>query len=399
MNINEIKKLILEAKIQEELQKGIKQVRNPFKAFFIFGPAGAGKSFIKEKLGLPDGFISVNTDEAVEQVFPKFNLSLTFDEGPQLIKQELRKLLQQATFNQTQDQVNKCKPLLFDTPGEKTSKIYKIVRALVDIGYDVALFQINVPPDYSVESDLTRGKIGERSIGPKRTRNIANIYQKRVVSGGAYYQLGQERGVTLLSDKVYPNIFDVDTGQIRDDFDMAMIKNDTLELKDPKGKRESEVIRNPFQGMTWKEASGILEEAKASLSEWLSDREPTNPTGQVLYSALEYIQDQGVNTLGNELTDILQYAGYAAINDVELPRIVEEAIYLTVNMEGKIARTTPKEKTPEYDPRYSPLKVPYKGPAYTKKGAPTAKDIVKEEQVELQGLKDFISEFNKKNSI
>ena len=68
-------------------------------------------------------------------------------------------------------------------------------------------------------------------------------------------------------------------------------------------------------------------------------------------------------------------------------------------MEKKISKTTPKEKSPEYDPRYSPLKVPYKGPAYTKPGAPTAKDIVKEEQVELRELRDFISKFNKKNSI
>jgi hypothetical protein len=399
MNISEIKRLILEAKIQEELQRGIKQVRHPFKAFFIFGPAGAGKTFIKEQLGLPDSFISVNTDEAVEQVFPKFDLSLSFDEGPQQIKQELRKLLQQATFNQTQDQVNKCKPLLFDTPGEKTGKIYKIVRALVDIGYDVALFQINVPPDYSVESDLARGTRKERSVGPKRTRNIANTYQKRVVGGGAYYQLGQERGVTLISDKIYPNIFDLRTGEIRPDFNLEKLQQDKLELKDPSGKKKPEVIRNPFQGITWKEASGILEEAKVGLSEWLSGKEPENATGKTLYSALSYIQDQGVNTLGNELTDVPQYAGYAAINDIEIPRVVEEALYLTVNMEKKISKTTPKEKSPEYDPRYSPLKVPYKGPAYTKPGAPTAKDIVKEEQVELRELRDFISKFNKKNSI
>ena len=50
------------------------------------------------------------------------------------------------------------------------------------------------------------------------------------------------------------------------------------------------------------------------------------------------------------------------------------------------------------DPRYSPLKIKYQGPDYTKKGAPTAKDIVKEEALNLSELKGFIAEFNKKNT-
>jgi len=399
MNINEIKRLIQEVKVQEALQRGVRQVRHPFKAFFIFGPAGAGKTFIKDELELPEEFISINTDEAVERVFPKYDLSLKFDEGPQQIKQELRKLLQQATFNETQAQVNKCKPLLFDTPGEKTGKIYKIVRALVEIGYDVAIFQINVPPDYSVESDQKRGEEGERSVGSKRTRKIANDYQKRVVQGGAYYQLGQERGVTLLSDKIYPNVFNVETGKIRGDFNPEELQQKSLLLKDPKGKKEPEKIRNSFRGVTWEDASVILEEAKAGLSEWLSDKTPNNPTGKVLYDALSYIQEQGVGNLGDELTDIAQFAGYAAINDVEIPREVEEALYVTVNVKGKLAKTQPPEKKPDFDPRYSPLKVPYKGPAYTKPGAPTAKDIVKEETLEMEQLRNFVSKFNKKNKI
>ena len=50
------------------------------------------------------------------------------------------------------------------------------------------------------------------------------------------------------------------------------------------------------------------------------------------------------------------------------------------------------------DPRYSGINVKYTGPVYTKPGAPTAKDIVKEEALNLSELKDFIAEFNKKNT-
>ena len=411
MQINELRKLIQEVKMQEALQRGIKQVQNPFKAVFIFGPAGAGKTFVKDLLGLPDNFIGINTDELVEEVFPKYGLSLNFTEGPQAVKQELRKLLQQASANKMRRYVNKCQPLLIDTPGDKVAKIRDIVRALVEIGYDVALFQINVPPDYSVQSDEERwAQRGERTVGAKLTRQIANNYQKKVVRDGAYLQLGQERGVTLLSDKVYPNIFDVSSGEIRDDFDVAMIQDDKLELKDPKGGKRSQYMRNPFQGANWEEASEILKGAQTNLSQWLAPEVPLNPTGRVIYDALMYIQDQGIGTLGDEITDIAEY-GAEHIQDPKrypMPPEVDEALYMTMgdkndlynkSLKAKIKRSAPAEKRPEMDPRYSDIRVKYTGPTYTKPGAPTAKDIVKEEQpLSLGDLKDFIAEFNKKNT-
>ena len=91
MDINEIKRLILEVKIQEALAKGVKEVEHPFKAVFIFGPAGAGKTTTKEFLGLPDEFVPLTADDAIEKVFPKFGISLDFrEEYPK--KTELRKI-------------------------------------------------------------------------------------------------------------------------------------------------------------------------------------------------------------------------------------------------------------------------------------------------------------------
>jgi len=402
MQINELRKLIQEVKIREALQRGITQVQNPFKVVFIFGPAGAGKTFIKDVLGLPDNFIVINTDELVEDVFPKYGLSLNFEEGPHIVKQELRKLLQQASANKMRRYVNKCLPLLIDTPGEKITKMQDIVRALVEIGYDVAIFQINVPPDFSVMSDQKRGEEGERTVGREQTRQIANKYQINVVRDGAYLQLGQERGVTLLSDKVYPNIFDVKTGKIRANFDVSMTQDDTLELKDPRGERRSRYMRNPFQGVTWDEASQILLTAQTNLSKWLAPEAPLNPTGRVIYDALKYIQGRGVGTLGDEITDIAQYGAehMEAPEKFPMPPEVDEALYMTMgkSLQAKITRTAPAEKYPHFDPRSSPLKVAYKGPDYTKKGAPTAKDIVKEEVLNLSELKDFVAKFNKKNN-
>jgi len=398
MQINELRKLIQEVKLQEALQRGIQQVVHPFKAVFIFGPAGSGKTTMKEHLGVPDYFVSVNTDELVESVFPRFGLSLDYTEGDQHVKQELRKLLQQATANKAKAQINKCKPLLFDTPGDKPAKIRKIVRALVAIGYDVALFQINVPPDYSIVSDQVRGEKGKRTLGREKTREIANRYQIQIVRGGAYLQLGQERGVTLLADKVYPNLFDLRDGSLRPDFDPSTLQDDELELKDPIEGRPSKYMRNPFLHASWDAAKDILDTAQENLTQWLSAPLPENPTGRVLYDALEYIQDQGVGTLGDQITDIAQYGAEHIKNPEQYPitSAVDEALYLTIGVRTKIEKAVPPEKYPETDPKYSPLQIKYKGPAYTKKGAPVAKDIT--QSLSLEELKDFITLFNKKNS-
>ena len=112
MQISELRKLIQEVKLQEALQSGIQQLAHPFKAVFIFGPAGSGKTTMKEHLGVPDDFVSVNTDELVESVFPRFDLSLDFTEGEQQVKQELRKLLQQATANKAKAQIKVVKLFL-----------------------------------------------------------------------------------------------------------------------------------------------------------------------------------------------------------------------------------------------------------------------------------------------
>ena len=378
MQRNELKKLIQEVKLQEALQRGIKQVAHPFKAVFILGPAGSGKTHIKDSvLNLPDYFVSANTDELVEEVFPRFKLSLNFEEGEQEVKQELRKLLQQATSNIAKQEVNKCKPILFDTTGEKIGKMKKIIHGLVEIGYDVAIFQVNVPPDFSVFTDQKRGEKGGRTIGRKMTRQIANDYQINVVKWAAYLQLAQERGVTLLADNVYPNLFDTSTGELRSSFDAKILQDEKLELKDPNNARPSKYMHNPFKGASWDEARQILETAQSNLEKWLANDLPANPTGKSLYKALAYVQDQGKGTLGDEITDIPQYAAWAIKNDVPIPKEVDEALYLTVGVKTKIQKTVPGEKHAEYDPKYSPLKVKYKGPEYGKKGAPTGREITK----------------------
>ena len=385
MNIDDLRKLIQEVKLQEALQSGIKQVEHPFKAFFILGPAGSGKTFIKDAaLKLPNSFVSVNTDEAIEKVFPKFGLTLKFAEGDVEKKQEVRKLLQQAVSDKTKRKINQALPILFDTTGENTDKMKTIMRSLVDIGYDVGVFMINVPPDFSVEADQSR----PRTVGADLTRQISNNYQKEIVDQGAYAQMQGERGITILNPNPYPNIFDLRDGSLRPEFDQNMLSDDRLELK---GGEEPESIRNPFKGASWEKAKGILKDSREKLQGWLSDRDPQNATGKEILKALEYVQDQGVADYGDQITDLVQYAILADENEKELPKSVQNVLQIIFDVEAfqeKVAGAVPSDKFPTSPQTVKTAKgdvevPPELLPRFGQKGAPTIQQLTREQLMEI----------------
>ncbi len=385
MNIDDLRKLIQEIKLQEALQSGIKQIEHPFKAFFILGPAGSGKTFIKDAaLKLPNSFVSVNTDEAIENVFPKFGLTLKFAEGDVEKKQEVRKLLQQAVSDKTKRKINQAVPILFDTTGENTDKMKTIMRSLVDIGYDVGVFMINVPPDFSVEADQNR----PRTVGADLTRQISNNYQKEIVDQAAYAQMQGERGITILNPNPYPNIFDLRDGSLRPEFDQSMLSDDRLELK---GGEEPESIRNPFKGASWEKAKGILQDSREKLQSWLSDRDPQNATGKEILKALEYVQDQGVADYGDQITDLVQYAIWADENEKELPKSVQNVLQIIFDVEAfqeKVAGAVPSDKFPSSPRTVKTAKgdvevPPELLPRFGLKGAPTIQQLTREQLMEI----------------
>ena len=49
----------------------------PFKAFFMFGPAGSGKGYLlKNLLKMPKEFKTRNPDEQIEEQFPNFTYKI-----------------------------------------------------------------------------------------------------------------------------------------------------------------------------------------------------------------------------------------------------------------------------------------------------------------------------------
>ena len=167
LSIKDIKSLIKEeltrarVLLEQPLEEAIKGNKYPFKAIFVFGPAGAGKSFLSnEIIGVPPEFSVSNPDVSIERQFGDFGLSMKFageeDLKNFLQQQTFREKMQQKTRKETENWLLTASPVVFDTTGEKTKKMIDRINELAKAGYDIAILQINVPEEISIQRDQQR---------------------------------------------------------------------------------------------------------------------------------------------------------------------------------------------------------------------------------------------------
>ena len=297
--LNELKQMVKQVKAEQAWANFLTQIREsyllesplflkeasilknkyPFKAIFVLGPAGAGKSFLSKQIGIPKDFKVSNPDERIEQVFPTFGISMKFV-GKELakddptgkkakemdIQQVSRNIMSNATAGHTANLTMIANPLVFDTTGENPEKMIPRMKNLVRLGYDVGIFQVNVPTEVSIDRDKKRA----RTVG-QPTADISGEYQDNVVKGKAYLNLGAEFAesglITVFGGAIYPNLYDLSTGE--------MLKGIGQEHVD-----------SIAPGFTPEDAKNILAKAKSDVETFLTS-EPTNPTGKKLLRAMK----------------------------------------------------------------------------------------------------------------
>ena len=267
----------------------LRQNPHPFKAIFIFGPAGAGKSFISGKLGIPEEFVVSNPDEDIEAQFGNFGVGLKFADKNDLDnwkqQQAFREKLQNASQAKTANWLNTATPVIFDTTGEDVMKMSVRAEELNEAGYDVAVFQINVPPEVSVQRDKDRA----RTVGAP-TAVISKQYQDEVQKDRGYFQLFDGyRDIRILGGDIYSNIYDLRDDSLLVDPELAK------QMKTKDGK--------PY---TAEYAKQVLKQAEKDLGNFLGGgRAPRNENGQILYKGMLALLDKSGDKLGNRLTDFI----------------------------------------------------------------------------------------------
>ena len=143
----------------QELQEGLYDP-NIFKAFFLAGGPGSGKTFVTSSAFGGTGLRTINSDNAFEVALKKEGLSLKMPESEQEARDMIRARAK-ATSSRILDLSIKGRlGLVIDGTGRDYDKIKYQTGLLKQLGYDCYMIFVNT----SLEVAQERNKIRPRSI-------------------------------------------------------------------------------------------------------------------------------------------------------------------------------------------------------------------------------------------
>ena len=148
--------------MKEEIEKEIEEgVDDPaiFKAVFLAGGPGSGKSFTVGKTGLSSlGFRIVNSDDVFEFALKKAGLEPTTKNIFSPKGQKIRKGAKKLTAVRMDLYLDGRLGLVIDGTGKDFTKIQNQATALKKLGYDVGMILVNANLETSIARDAKRSR-------------------------------------------------------------------------------------------------------------------------------------------------------------------------------------------------------------------------------------------------
>ena len=159
----------------QDLQEGLYDP-HIFKAFFLAGGPGSGKTFVTRNAFGGTGLRQINSDSAFENALRKNGLSLKMPEDEAEARDILRARAK-GTTDKTMDLSIKGRlGMVIDGTGRDYDKIANQKAILQQLGYDCYMIFVNT----SLEVALARNARRERSIPEYITTNSWNGVQRNI---------------------------------------------------------------------------------------------------------------------------------------------------------------------------------------------------------------------------
>ena len=147
-----------------------------FKAFFLAGGPGSGKSFVTAGAFGGTGLKTVNSDAAFERGLRKGGLSLKMPDEEEYFRDIVRKKAKMTTATQLDTYIQGRLGLVIDATGRDLNTINSQKRQLDLIGYDSYMIFVNT----SLEVALERNKNRPRTIPEYIVKNSWNQVQRNI---------------------------------------------------------------------------------------------------------------------------------------------------------------------------------------------------------------------------
>ena len=147
-----------------------------FKAFFLAGGPGSGKTFVTSSAFAGSGLKVVNSDVAFERGLKKANLSLSMPDEETYFRNIIRSRAKALTISQFDKYVDGRLGLVIDSTGRDYDMIARHHNMIQQMGYDCYMVFVNT----SLEVALARNARRERSIPEYITTNSWNGVQSNM---------------------------------------------------------------------------------------------------------------------------------------------------------------------------------------------------------------------------
>ena len=158
-----------------DLQEGLYDP-NIFKAFFLAGGPGSGKSYVAGRTMGGHGLKSVNADEAFEYLLKQAGLSLKMPPEQQEPRDVVRGKAKDITKSRQSNYLEGRLGVVIDGTGKDANKIFGQKSGLEELGYDTYMIFVNTSLDVALQRNAERSRSVQEPIVVKSWKDVqANI--------------------------------------------------------------------------------------------------------------------------------------------------------------------------------------------------------------------------------
>ena len=164
----------------EEIIKSVEEgINDPhiFKAVFMAGGPGSGKSFVADKMLKGTGLKMVNSDQVFELIMNKDGIEMTPDNVGSDAGQERREKAKTLTIKRKNIFLDGKLGVVIDGTGKDVMKIGKIKERLENLGYDSMMLFVNT----SLDVALQRNEKRDRSVPEDMVKDMWKQVQDNIM--------------------------------------------------------------------------------------------------------------------------------------------------------------------------------------------------------------------------
>ena len=155
----------------QDLQEGLNDP-NIFKAFFLAGGPGSGKSYVVRKTTGGTGLQIVNSDDAFERYLKIAGLSQKMPEDETAERDVERARAKRVTKARQGGYIEGRLGIIIDGTGKDYDKIAKQSIQLRQLGYDTHMIFVNTSLDTALERNAKRDRSVPESIAVKSWKDV-----------------------------------------------------------------------------------------------------------------------------------------------------------------------------------------------------------------------------------